>query len=226
MTNYPEWVTKYKEKGIYVKHSKDKYYLYRGHSERIAGTKKVRFICDEYLGRITEIEGLIPSKDKVHDVVVSYEYGLSATVFVSCENIYKGLRKSFVKYGNFIMIASILTYIYEDYSLELFQFSWLSLRFTDLVFPDTVTDAQKLGIERGNRMITDTMKRIFGDDLQKTNAYLSLMRLIAINGTIYPSKIPPQAASLIDKYNIKMAGITLGDGTPSKTDDIWISFYH
>ncbi|MBK5262963.1 MAG: hypothetical protein JJE17_10420 [Peptostreptococcaceae bacterium] len=75
-------------------------------------------------------------------------------------------------------------------------------------------------------MITDTMKRIFGDDLQKTNAYLSLMRLIAINGTIYPSKIPPQAASLIDKYNIKMAGITPGDGTPSKADDIWIAFYH
>ena len=204
MADYPEWVTRYKEKGTYVKHSKDKYYLYRGHSERIAGTKKVRFVCDEYLGRITETEGLIPPKDKVRDVVVSYEYGLSATVFASCGNIYKGLRKSFVKYGDFIMAASILTYIYKGYSPELFHFSWLSLHFPDLVFPDAVTDAQKLGIERGNLMIADTMNRTFGDDLPMLAAYLSLMRLIYINGRLYPSKLPPQAASLIDKYKIKL----------------------
>jgi hypothetical protein len=204
MTNHPEWVIKYKEKGTYVKCFKDKYYLYRGHSERVAGTRKVRFICDEYLGRITENEGLIPPKDKVRNVVISYEYGLSATIFVSCENIYKGFRKSFVKYGDFIMTASILTYIYKDYSPELFQFSWLSLHFTDLIFPGTLTDAQILGIERGNRMIADTMKRIFKEDLQTLTSYLSLMRLLAINGKIYPSQIPPKAAFLIDKYNIKL----------------------
>lgn len=204
MTNYPEWVAKYKEKGTYVKHSKDKFYLYRGHSERIPETKKVRFVCDEYLGRITESDGLIPPKDKVRDTVVSYEYGLSAAVFSSCENIYKGLRKSFVKNGDFIMVASILSYIYGYYSLELFHFSWLSLHFPDLLFPNVVTDAQQLGVERGNRMITDTMKHLFGDDLPMLRAYLSLMRLLNINGKIYPSKLPPQAALLIDKYKIKL----------------------
>ena len=204
MADYPEWVTRYKEKGIYIKRSKDKYYLYRGHSQRIPGTKKVRFICDEYMGRITEKDGLIPPQDKVKGDVISYEYGLSSMILASCDKIYKGLRKSFVKNGDFIMVASTLTYIYGHYSEELFYSSWLSMHFPELIFPDTITEAQKLGIERGERMIADIMRSMFNDELPMILSYLSLIHLIRINGRIYPSKIPTQAVLLLDKYKIKL----------------------
>ena len=42
MADYPDWVMKHKEKGTYVNFVNGKYYLYKAHSERVPGTKKVR----------------------------------------------------------------------------------------------------------------------------------------------------------------------------------------
>ena len=67
MANYPDWVMKYKKPGLYVNKSGDKYRLYKGHCEYRNG-KPVR-VVDEYLGTITEADGLIPSKGNVkHEV--------------------------------------------------------------------------------------------------------------------------------------------------------------
>ena len=74
---YPDWVLKHKIKGTYINRVDDKYYLYATHSERILGTKKVKRVSDGYLGRITEKDGLIPSKDKVSSDILVYEYGRS-----------------------------------------------------------------------------------------------------------------------------------------------------
>jgi len=60
MAMYPDWLMKYKTKGIYVKKTKSGYSLYRGHSERIPGKNYPVFKCDEYLGIVTEKDGLIP----------------------------------------------------------------------------------------------------------------------------------------------------------------------
>lgn len=204
MADYPDWVTRHKIKGTYIKHTKDKYYLYRGHSERVPGTKKVRFVCDEYLGRITQEEGLIPPKDKVSGTVFPYEFGLSCLILASCTNIHKGFRKTFVKYGDFIMAASVISYIYSDYSPELLSFSWLSLRFPQMPIPAALTDAQAAGIGRGRLMIADTLGRIFGDDLPAIRDSLSLVRLVRVNGRLYPGQMPQAAATLLDKYGIHL----------------------
>ena len=74
MPNYPEWVLKHKKKGTYINVANGKYYLYAAHSERVPGTSKVRRVCDGYLGRITEKEGLIPPRDKVKGEIIVYEY--------------------------------------------------------------------------------------------------------------------------------------------------------
>lgn len=208
MAEYPEWVMKYKEKGTYINRVGDKFYLYAAHSERIKGTNKVRRVCDGYLGRITKEEGLIPPKDKVKSVPVSYEFGLSFAILSCTTHIHLGLRKSFVKNGDLIYGCSILRYIFGFTDRELWESSYLSLHFSDVSFPDSFTDAQILGIDRGVRMISDTLLKVFGTDLEAVKAYFSLIRLIKVNDRLHCSQLPPQATALSEKYSIDWRNAT------------------
>lgn len=77
MSNYPDWVNAFKEKGTSVKKVGNEYYLYRSTSKRVPG-KKYPQPVQEYIGAITR-EGVI----KTHvrkistDRVRIYEYGMS-----------------------------------------------------------------------------------------------------------------------------------------------------
>ena len=201
--DYPEWVMEHKKKGTYINKIGDKYYLYAAHSERVPGTNKIRRVCDGYLGRITEKDGLIPPKDKLRDSKInSLEFGLSYIVALSTENIHTGLRRNFVKYGDLVYVSSILAYIFGTCSHSLFENSWLSLRFPELVFPESFTDAQLAGIDRGTRMITDTMYRRFGNDLADIRTFSSLVSLIRVDGRLYCPLLPQELQILSDKYSI------------------------
>jgi len=202
MADYPNWVLPHKKKGMYINRVGDKYYLYAAHSERVKGTNKVKRICDAYLGRITENDGLIPPKEKIKDIVITYEFGFSFAIISTTQKIHTGLRKTFVRYGDFIYAASILSYLYGCYSDELYRLSYLCFHFPDLEFPDKPTDAQSSGIERGSRMITDSMIKHFGDDLSLVKAYLSSINLIRINGKLYCSSISGTVKELSVKYHL------------------------
>lgn len=202
MANYPDWVMVHKKKGTYINKVGDKYYLYAAHSERIPGTGKIRRVSDGYLGRITEKEGLIPPKNKVTGSVLSFEFGLSSLIFSLCPNIHKGLRKSFVIYGDFIFVASILSFIYGFFSEELFHHSWLSLHLPELNIPSPLTKAQENGIERGVRMIQDTMNRRFGSDLMLVRAAFSQIALVSINDRLYCCTLPDSITTLIQTYQL------------------------
>jgi len=99
MANYPDWVLAHKKKGTYINKVGDRYYLYAAHSERVPGTKKVRRVCDGYLGRITQDQGLIPPRDRPGTVFCSVEYGLSSLILSLCGNIHSGFRRTFVVNG-------------------------------------------------------------------------------------------------------------------------------
>lgn len=203
MANYPDWVMKHKKKGTYINKVGERYYLYAAHSERIPGTKKVRRVSDGYLGRITEKDGLIPPKDKVADPILSYEYGRSSLILLTCEHIHKGLRKSFVVHGDFIFAAAILTYIHGCFTEELFRHSWLSLHFHDLFIPSPLTAAQENGIVRGARMIQDSMQRLFGSELTTVMATFSLVALVSVNHKIHCSVVPDSIMEYARKYQIE-----------------------
>lgn len=208
MADYPDWVLTHKKKGMYINRVGDKYYLYAAHSERVKGTNKVKRVCDAYLGRITESDGLIPPKEKVRDTVITYEFGFSFAIISATSKIRSGLRKTFVKYGDYIYAAAILFYIYGRYNREFFQLSYLSFYFSDLEFLDKPTDAQILGIERGCRMIADTMIKHFGDDLSLVKAYLSSINLIRINGKLYCSSVSGTVKELSVKYHLNWEDAT------------------
>lgn len=203
MANYPEWVMKYKEKGTYINYVKSKYYLYAAHSERVPGTKKVKRVCDAYLGRITEEDGLISPKDKVAGTVTVLEYGLSALILSVCDNIHKGFRRTFTKNGDFVMVAAILSFIYGKYDESLYQYSYLSIRFPELDFKISSTEAQSSGIVRGFRMINDTMLHTFGEDLQDVILHFGHLYKVNINEKLYLSKESNEIKRFKQKYGLK-----------------------
>jgi len=77
MSNYPDWVNAFKEKGTSVKKVGNEYYLYRSTSKRVPG-KKYPQPLQEYIGVITK-EGVIKSSVRKisTDRVKVYEYGMS-----------------------------------------------------------------------------------------------------------------------------------------------------
>ena len=170
------------------------------------GTKKVKRVYDAYLGSITEEEGLIPPKDKVLTTVTVLEYGLSALILSVCKNIHKGLRRTYTKSGDFVMVAAILPFIYGKHNDAVFRHSYLSITFPKLDFKTTPTQAQISGIDRGYRMITDTMSRTFGDDLHDIRIHFGHLFKLNINGKVYLSEESNQIELLKQKYNIKLEG--------------------
>lgn len=203
VANYPDWVIKHKRKGTYINYANGKYYLYAAHSKRIAGTKKVKRICDGYLGRITEKDGLIPPKDKVTGDVEVFEYGRSAVILIICKNIYAAFKRTFKQNGDFVMVAAILSTLYGFYDDTLFKQSFLCIRFPELDFNKNVTAKQQTAIKRGVIMINDTLSTCFKEKSSYVMLHFSTIYKVKINGRSYLSKESSMVETLKQKYNIR-----------------------
>jgi hypothetical protein len=208
LADYPDWVLKHKKKGTYINYTNGKYYLYAAHSERIPGTKKVRRVSDGYIGRITREDGLIPARDKVSGDIIVFEYGLSMTAFALCKNIYYAFRREFKGNAGFVMVSGILSAIYGHCSQELYEQSCLSLEFPALNMGKVPTEKQKLGIERGRRMVLDILKKTFGDDMEAAFWHLAHVYKVKVNNRFYMSKISPAVRELVQKHGIDGEGFS------------------
>lgn len=200
--DYPEWVMRYKTKGTYINKAGDRYYLYAAHSVREKETGKIRRVCDGYIGRITEDEGLIRSKSRLKSIPVSVEVGLSYPILSITENIRTGIKRRFPKHGDYVFSRGVLLYIYDTYSDELYSQSYLSLFFVGAESPSQVTDAHRTEIERCGRMVADVMSKKFGEDIGLVIKLFQHIRLIHIDDIYYLSGITSEIASLSEKYNI------------------------
>ena len=202
MTDYPDWVMKHKAKGTYINCVKGKYYLYKAHSERVPGTKKVKRVFDGYIGRITEEDGLIPVRDKVKDEVVVYEYGLCMTMMTLCSDISRGLHREFRSAADRILISGLLTAAFGECSQEVYEWSYLSVKFPKLDMTKALTDKQRTGVTRCARMASDVMLKQFGDDRGAVFSRLSKIYMVKINGQFYRSKVNDDAKKLLLKYKV------------------------
>lgn len=93
-TVYPDWVQRYRKKGMTVKKKDNGYYLYRRTSRRVPGKKNPQ-VVEEYQGVITP-EGLVRPKrlilqDDVHCMVK--EYGFTKAVLLLCPESWKRVIK-------------------------------------------------------------------------------------------------------------------------------------
>jgi len=203
MADYPDWVMKYKEKGTYINYANGKYYLYAAHSERIPGTGKVKRICDGYLGRITESDGLIPTKDKVSGEVIVLEYGFSTLLLQIGANIHSGFRRNFKQHADLIMTAAILSVLYGRYDKELFFQSALSVRYPLLDFERKPTAKQSTAIERGILMLTDSLTKRFPKEHGQIAALCRQVYLVRINNYYYRSKEPDLLKSRLKSHGFE-----------------------
>lgn len=108
MADYPDWLMKYKTKGVYARKTKEGYALYRGHSERVEGCRYPRLVCDEYLGIVTESGGLRPSSPPVKDVIKVKSFGLWAVTDSLCGGLRK-MPEFYAQEGETLFIRAFLT---------------------------------------------------------------------------------------------------------------------
>ena len=200
---YPDWVLKHKIKGTYVNCVGGKYYLYAAHSERIPGTKKVKRVSDGYIGRVTEQDGLIPSKDKVSSDILVYEYGLSCTILQLCENIYKGFKKTSPKNADYIMVSSILNVIYGSSNSIVFNKNYLYVLFPSLNMDRTGIDHVLANIIRGTAMIKDSLDKVMGENRAVIFDALSSLYKVRLNDKWYLSKEKDHVLAIKEKYQLK-----------------------
>jgi hypothetical protein len=191
---------KNKKKGTYINCVKGKYYLYKAHSERVPGTKKVKRIFDGYIGRITEEDGLIPVRDKVNEDVVVFEYGLCMVMLALCSDITKALKREFRAAADRILVTGLLTAAYGDSSQEVYEWSYLSVKFPGLDMKKKLTDRQRTGAERCARMASDIMLKHFGEDENALVSKLSRVYKVRINGQYYSSGTSKDTNELLLKY--------------------------
>jgi len=125
---------------------------------------KVKRVSDGYIGRITEQDCLIPSKDKISSDILVYEYGLSYTILQLCENIYKGFKKTSPKNADLIMVSSILNVIYDSSNSIVFNRNYLSVLFPLLNFDKKINDHVLTNIGRCTAMINDYLDKLMSEN--------------------------------------------------------------
>jgi hypothetical protein len=189
LADYPDWVMAHKKKGMYINHVNGRYYLYAAHSERVPGTSKVRRVSDGYIGRITEEDGLIPTRDKVMGEVIVYEYGLSTVLLNMCSDIHKGLKREFRDASDWILVMGMLSAAFADRSQEAYDWSFLSVKFPGMNMQKVPTAKQSTAIERCERMVIDVMKKTFGEDFEIAKTRLTRISMVKVNEKYYCSQV-------------------------------------
>lgn len=202
MADYPDWVLAHKKKGTYINKVGDKYYLYAAHSERVPGTDKVRRVSDGYLGRITQKDGLIPTKGKLSGDLRVYEYGLSSTILSLLAKAYSGLQREFRENANMVLVLGILNAMHGVAKPELYETSWLSVRFSGIDFEKAVTDKQNTGIERTARMAHELLRRHFGNEYERALLLLPAVRIVSLGKENRLCQIPDGIQSFAQNHNI------------------------
>lgn len=211
--SYPEWVTKYVKNGQYVNKVNGNYYLYSAHSERKEGISHPVRVCDGYIGRITQEEGLIPSRGRKGSTskapVVSqpnvWAFGIHAAILMCTDRIRTGLQRSYPSHGSLIYVMSILDTVYGQCSQVLYEMSVLSFAFPGLTIPVSSTSSEiQSGVERGKKMISDTIRKTYGNDWTLLQAYLSLSVVVRNTRGYKATDVQGYASDLVTKYGLKL----------------------
>lgn len=210
MADYPDWVLRHKKKGTYVNYQNGKYYLYAAHSERVPGTGKVRRVSDGYIGRITEEDGLIPAKRKLSEPVHVFEYGLSESILSMCANIHSGLSREFRANADVVMAGGALLFMFGEIRQEHYEASWLAVRLPDLDMRKEPTEKQRVGMERAQRMISDTLKKRFAEDWRLAVALLPLVKAVRMGAEIVIAAMPNGTKSFAERHGLRFEEVQNG----------------
>jgi len=200
MAAYPDWLMKYKTKGVYVKKGKTGYSLYRGHSERMPGKKYPVFRCDEYLGIVTERDGLITSSPPVRPGIEVFRYGYFCMVGHCCGILLASLERQHLNAG--VIYTHALLGLEGGVSRTSYEGSWLSRAYPGLDMDRALGRVQTSMVERVKKQILSKLETAYGDDLRAVTELSSNVYAVHVNGKWFTSSMPAGLRAFADKYGI------------------------
>ena len=202
MTPLPEWVLKYKTKGIYAKKTKTGYALYRGHSERVPGKSYPVFRCDEYLGIVTEREGLVPSRPTVKPAISVLRYGFCHIVETSCSL----LRKNPERLGldaDVLFVKAALGLEGKE-SRHGYEGSWFSILFPETDLGRVLTEEEGRYLPIMRRHVESKLRDRLGPEHDEMLALCSNLYTVHVNGGWHLSDISGRLEYLCAKRSISL----------------------
>lgn len=200
MTPLPEWVLKYKTKGIYAKKTKTGYALYRGHSERVPGKSYPVFRCDEYLGIVTEQEGLSPSRPPVRPSIRVLRYGFCRIVETSCSLLTKHPRRLGLD-ADLLLVKASLGIEGKESQIG-YEGSWFSLLFPGMDLGRDLTKGEEQYLPIMRRQVESKLRDRLGPDSDEMLALSSNLYAVHVNGGWHLSDISERLKHLGTKHSI------------------------
>lgn len=202
MADYPDWVMKYKTKGIYIKKTKNGYSLYRGHSERVPGKKYPVLKCDEYLGLVTEKDGLIPSSPPVKPGIKVKTYGLEYIAENCCSILRIPLRKKKMD-EKYIYSHALLSFQREDNAF-LYDSSIFRLWYGELDYGRKATYEEEATIDRLKKQIRAKFVSALGEDWKEAAGLLSSIYAVFVNERWLLSEVPSTLKGILSSHNLEL----------------------
>lgn len=199
---YPPWVMEHKKKGMYVNRiNESTYRIYRGHSERIAGTGKVRRVVDEYIGTITQEGGLAPTKPKVKGEVRTVRYGGYALLWWHCRTQIEGVCKRLGGDGPAVAATALLHALYGDDNPLLYSCDWTGVAYPGLSLPlQGPLAAEARRVARG---MLSTLGSSLGGDAAAVMGASAFICRVWVNGRWVTASIPQPCKDLAQKHGFR-----------------------
>ena len=199
----PDWAKKYKTKGYDIRLRNNNYVLYKISSVRVEG-KKYPQPVQEYIGIITEKDGLLEKKRKISDYQEEIlEYGLSHYIY---SNYRRALQRSLFNLtgdvATNIIILGVVYFIYGYIDINYLSLSYISYeKKEDLLSIYENTNKRKI-ISISNK-IESLLKQVFCIE----SDYHLLIATLRQSTVFYDKKIaysyPKLAIDIFEKYGVK-----------------------
>ncbi len=200
MPALPDWVLKYKTKGIYARKTKKGYALYRGHSERVPGKSYPVLRCDEYLGIVTEKEGLVPSKPPVKAGIKVLRYGFCRVVEATCKTLRTHPKRLSLD-AETLFVRTALGLEGRE-SQGGYEGSWFSILFPGMDLDRALTKEDEQYLPTMRRQVESRLRDRLGPDFDEMLALCSNLYAVHVNGGWHLSQVPERLKHLGRKYSI------------------------
>jgi hypothetical protein len=202
MQKLPDWVLKYKTKGIYVKKTKTGYALYKGHSERVAGKRYPIFRCDEYLGIATEKDGLVPSKPPVKPGIKVFRYGFCCISETLC-NVLRLNPKRLGMNADVLFVKAVLGYEGKENQLG-YEGSYLSILFPGLDLDESLSEQENQFLPTLRRQVASKLNDNLGSEKDEMLALSSNLYAVYVNGGWHLSELSERLKVLALKHSVSL----------------------
>lgn len=194
---------KYKTKGVYVQKTKNGYALYKGHSERRKDKSYPVLVCDEYLGIVTEQNGLIEPMPTVRPGVEVLRLGLYAVSWPICEKLLRYYQKQKMAW-EVMFVHALLRVEWLD-TPDGYRGSWLSKVFPDVDIERPLEDNEASIVERMTKQIRAKIRSKFGEeDGNRVMNQASNVYAVHINGRWVVSRLPEELGTLLTAKGMKI----------------------